>query len=359
MAYEFGYFFFYALLLAFLAQSAWIIFRVWRRRSPRRTAAINATLVVLSVLTTFVAAEGFFYFFVDTTDGAMHTLTSLRWMVRHLPQPSGTYRGRPLPGQEPAEEPRYVVAVVGDSVTYGQGVERQEDLYPSLLERRLREGGLDAVVYNLSFMGWDTFEEWRALREAAYHMPRLDLVILGQSFNDISPHAAFSPAFFVARGHLTTPPAFLEPLVRRSFLASWLYNRLVWLCFPVLREDERAIAAAHRDPAAFAAYSAELKAFKELTDELGAQLLAVAVPNCSGPWEDYPDGDIPERLVAFWRSLGVPAVSLLEDFRRYPYRRLQAGSLDGHPNALAHRIAAERILRTLVEEGLLPGGGSR
>lgn len=357
MGYEFNYFFFYALLLAFLAQSAWLAFRAWPGNSPARGAAVKAALLGLSLLAGFVGAEGYFYFFVDATDATFQQIVSYRWAVRHLPLPLGTYRGRPLPEPGTGVDHRYVVAVVGDSLTYGQGVESEADLYSSILEEKLREGGLDAVVYNISYMGWDTFAEWSALQEAAFFVPRFDAVVLGYCLNDIAPHVRFSEDYGAARKRLTTPPALLRPLVRRSLVASWLYNRYVLLTAPALGEGARTLYDGYRNPESFAGQQRDLLKFKELVDALKARLFVAIFPDTSVPWDAYPNRDIHRRLGDFWEALGVPTVDMLDDFERYPYRELHASWMDGHPNALAHRVAAERIYRMLVRESATHGNG--
>lgn len=355
MASEFNYFFFYALLLAFLAQSAWLVFRSWPGSSRARTAAIRIVLVVLSLLAAFVFAEGYFFFFVDVTDGTLLQLVSYRWRVRHLPQPPGTYRGRPLPEPGTDAGQRYVVAVVGDSVTYGQGIERAEDLYPSILEKKLRESGLDATVYNISYMGWNTFEEWNALQETKFLVPRFDVVILGYCLNDIDLHVRYSEDFWAAMKRLTTPPALLRPLVRRSFAASWLYNKYVLLTAPALNEGSRNQYEAYRNPEAFAGQRLDLLKFKGLVETLKARLFVAVLPDCTVPWDAYPNRDIHRQLSDFWKTVDVPAVDLLEDFQHYPYRELHVSRMDAHPNAIAHRIAAERIFQLLVREHAIPG----
>lgn len=358
MSPEFGYFYFYLLLLAFLAQSAWIGFRAWPAGSRARSVALRAALAGLSLLAGFVAVEGVFFFCIDVTDGHSSQLGTYRWMARHLPQPLGTYRGRPLPAPGGDAAGTFVVVVVGDSSTFGQGVARAEDLYPSLLERRLRGAGLDAAVYNVSYMGWDTFDEWRALQEAALALPRVDAVVLGFSLNDIAPHVPVPADFAAATARLASPPAALAPLVRRSLFASWLHNRWVLLTSPALRQGSRALYAGYRDPATFAALARDLDTFRALVDSLGARLFVAIFPDAAVPWEVYPNRDIHRALAGFWAGRGVPVADLLEEFERRPQRALHASWMDSHPNALAHRIAADRIAALVAGAAAVPAGGA-
>lgn len=337
-----------------LALGAWLVFSAWRRDSRLRAGAINASLVLISVLAAFVAAEGYFTFFVDITDGALVTLTGRRWAARHLPLPLGTHRGRPLRPSAPGAGRGPTVAVVGDSLTFGQGIERTEDLYPSLLERALRERGLDAEVYNISMAGWDTREEWEALGSAVIRGQDFDLVVLGYCLNDIEPYVALPPGYDEAAGRLNNPPPLVAALANRSYVVSWLYHRYVLLGSPAFKTLEREIVRSYLKPEIFARHAAELRYFKELVDSIGAHLVVVTFPHCSDPWADYPYRDVHRLLDEFWKELGVRNIDLLADFERHPYDTLQVSSLDTHPNELAHRIAAERLFGALMRDpGLL------
>jgi lysophospholipase L1-like esterase len=348
MVIEYAYFYFYALLLAFLTQSAWLVFRTWRGPSARRTRAINGTLVLLSLLATFVAAEGYFYFFVDITDGAMQTLTSRRWVDRHLPQPFGTPRGRQLGDPAAANKPAVSILVIGDSIAYGQGVKREDDLFSSILERGLREHGLDAAVFNVSRLGWHTAEEASVLQQIARDGHRFDLVVLSYCLNDIGAFVEPTPSYSEAQQRLMTPPSSVDGLVKRSFVASWLYNRSVVLTSPALKEMERRVVEAYRDPATFGMHAQELLAFKATVDAMGGRLVVVTFPHFVAPWEKYTYRDIHRGLIAFWGSLGVKDLDLLETYERYPSEGFRASSLDTHPNAFAHRLAAQRLLEELT-----------
>jgi lysophospholipase L1-like esterase len=84
------------------------------------------------------------------------------------------------------------ILVIGDSVTYGATV-GQLDTYTALLERKLRENGVDAEVINISYGGWGTDQELEALTlEGISYKP--DLVILQFATND-----PFDVAYFASR----------------------------------------------------------------------------------------------------------------------------------------------------------------
>ncbi len=106
---------------------------------------------------------------------------------------------------EKAEGVRRVVCL-GDSVTFGLGVRRDES-YPSVLQERLDALGPGVEVLNVSLMAWSTRQE-RIAYERIVRRYRPDLVILGVCLNDLQE----------LENNLTRPPAWLSGLHERSAL---------------------------------------------------------------------------------------------------------------------------------------------
>jgi hypothetical protein len=71
----------------------------------------------------------------------------------------------------------YRIVVLGDSIAAGLHVERNEDVFPPILERLLEQAGLRAEVINLAVSGYNTQQEVEMLRDKGlqYH-PDLVLV---------------------------------------------------------------------------------------------------------------------------------------------------------------------------------------
>jgi hypothetical protein len=90
------------------------------------------------------------------------------------------FRDRDVPADKPPDIFR--VVVLGDSITWGHGVE-QAERYSDVLGEALRRGGLSVEVVNLAVSGYGTDQEfllWE--REGRRYCP--DLVLLGLYEND-------------------------------------------------------------------------------------------------------------------------------------------------------------------------------
>ncbi len=103
------------------------------------------------------------------------------------------------------------ILAIGDSFTYGHGVQ-DDETYPAVLERRLRASGRDVVVLNAGVPGYSTDQSYAYfLREGAALHP--DLVLVGIHCSDISDNYE-SPLFDVIDG----------TLVRRDARRSRMYR---------------------------------------------------------------------------------------------------------------------------------------
>ncbi len=75
------------------------------------------------------------------------------------------------------------IVVLGDSIAAGLRVERFEDTFPAILERLLREQGVNAEVINLAVSGYNTQQEVETLADKGLRY-RPDLVLVAYSLTD-------------------------------------------------------------------------------------------------------------------------------------------------------------------------------
>lgn len=87
---------------------------------------------------------------------------------REIDKPSGTYR----------------ILALGDSNTFGVIVPA-EDTWTRVLERELRESGVDAEVINMAYPRWGTDNELEALRHEGVRY-RPDVIVLQFTINDLT-----------------------------------------------------------------------------------------------------------------------------------------------------------------------------
>jgi HEAT repeat protein/lysophospholipase L1-like esterase len=102
------------------------------------------------------------------------------------------------------------VVALGDSVTFGAGLEPDE-AYPQRLESVLRAEGRRVEVFNAGMIGWSTRQE-RLAYERLIRPYRPDLVLLGVCLNDIPE----------IQNNLAKPPGWLQAMHERSALVRFV-----------------------------------------------------------------------------------------------------------------------------------------
>jgi len=117
------------------------------------------------------------------------------------------------------------IVVLGDSYTMGYGVNK-EDLYLTILEKKLNDEGYTAEVINLGVSGFSNAEELITLEnEGMRYEP--DLVVLAFYQNDLKENV-YSNLFGVEDGELTRKhKEYLPKIKLRNFLYSFKVYRFL------------------------------------------------------------------------------------------------------------------------------------
>jgi lysophospholipase L1-like esterase len=266
-----------------------------------------------------------------------------------VPKPDGTYR----------------ILVLGDSFTWGIGLDVEETL-PKQLERRLRRERPDLEVINASIPGQNTTHELATLREKGLRYEP-DMVVLAYCLNDIE----FDPAVTVGADGATpaVAPAGASPAARallydptkglRGFVY-WFQLRSRFVAFLVPRVGNLLRRVGLLKSAEFSWVE---KTFQGYTDDnLGwresrgalAEMarecrerrlpLIVAIYPLFAQLHEYRGKGAHETIRSECERLGIPAVDLLGVFENRDAWEFWVNFMDGHPNAKAHGLATEALL---------------
>ena len=248
------------------------------------------------------------------------------------------------------------IGVVGDSISNGWGVQ-PDDSYGPRLERLLNmNNGVPPVeVHVFAKGGTSTFMQEEFLNQALNTPVRI--IVLGICLNDTEDWVAVNELRAWRDGLLPSKPTgWTAPLYRGSHLARWLYQK---------RQDirvNRAHIAYYRtihDPvySGHRRFVAALDHFNRRCRDAGVVFTAVLFPGLSWDLAEgrYPFQDIHTRTMKILADQDIPALDLLPAFSGMSSTRLEVmPKIDGHPNEIAHRIAAEAILEFLAEKGFVP-----
>jgi len=259
----------------------------------------------------------------------------------------------------------YRIMTVGDSFSLGRGVS-MDDIYPKRLERYLNSyGNRTGAVYeviNFSLSGQSTMDEVRTIkRRIDEFVP--DLILVGYCLND--PEDGADPKELLRvrdRFHYkrySRPPGPIGMVCKRFKIADFAVRTAFNLrakmgyrkYFLYLHSDEH--RGWHKSKEA-------LKELKELAEAKEIEILFVVFPVFIadiGP--SYPFRAVHHVVHEALEHAGLPYLDLMPYYEGHDARRLAlVPGRDPHPSEVAHRIAAEALLRELKERALVPDAGT-
>ncbi|HYY99252.1 MAG TPA: SGNH/GDSL hydrolase family protein [Pyrinomonadaceae bacterium] len=244
----------------------------------------------------------------------------------------------------PRREGEYRVTVVGDSVTFGEGVREGRDTFAKVLEASLNRGreGARARVFNFGASAYSVrvMEATLRRRMLAVEPNLVLLAIIPADFNlnrtpgvDSYGHLSDDKlSGFLARDS----PA--RPLLRKLH-ALYLLRDVI---YPLLDRGEKAEDVIGRggvpDSYSF------VKAFAEDARQSGVDCRVVLLPSQGAGF-----GRVVERL----RDDGVPFIDLSALAGEFTPEQFRASRFDRHPSALVHRRIGEALADYILEGGLM------
>ncbi|HVS18223.1 MAG TPA: SGNH/GDSL hydrolase family protein [Planctomycetota bacterium] len=249
------------------------------------------------------------------------------------------------------------IACIGDSYTFGEGVEDDRTWPAQLADElaRLRPG-LEFEVMNCGVNAYDTRQEVRALETRVLpYAP--DLVVLAFFLND----AAIRDAGEFAGHEYGRPSALYSVLTTsapvrwlrdRSRLADGLADRIVRYEYLVFLGESRSRMYSEDSPG-WRSARLELARANELCAERGAGFVVVLYPLLFRRGEHLATHAAYRTVAEACRAAGIDVLDLEPAFEGEDVDRLRVHPLDSHPNAAGHRIAARAIAEHLLAAGLV------
>ncbi len=273
-----------------------------------------------------------------------------------MPKPAGTYR----------------ILVLGDSFTWGVGLDVEETV-PKLLEAELAGQAAGPVeVVNASQSGTNTVEQWMLLRERGMkYQP--DLVLLLYNLNDIEyiPHLspepyedkAPTPVVEIDPGEDLTQYSrerglrgFILRIERHSVFVRFLVPRVGTLLRRMgLIESvefswvEKLFQGYTDDNPGWLESKRALREIAALCRAAGCRFVVGVYP-LFVELDQYKGKHVHRTIVDFCREDGIRAVDLLPVFEHTRAQSHWINFLDSHPNAAAHRAVAAALLPVVREQ---------
>lgn len=233
-----------------------------------------------------------------------------------------------------AEEPPQGVsrlAVLGDSVTFGDGLEPDET-WTRGLEAALDEAGPGVEVMNVALLGWSTRQQRLAWERIARRY-RPSHALLAVCLNDVPE----------LQNNLSRP----HPMLARLFRASALVRLLVGAEDREIASVEELFVAPEpeRVRAGWERFFAEVRALRDTAKADGAAFGLVVFPFRFQLEPDAPPPRAQQRLLAFCASEGIACHDLLPDLA--PLGPSAFHDYD-HPSVEGARLVARALATSAV-----------
>lgn len=246
------------------------------------------------------------------------------------------------------QDGRLRIAMLGDSFTYGEGVERKE-AFCHLVGEQLSQavpGGV--LTMNLGYPGTAPADQLVLYRELAPALTPAYVVhvLYLNDLEDVHTHAALERIYALRDG---------DVWLRGSRVLHYAQKQVRYrLAMRETLDFYRGGRRSAEREAAWQRLAADVAAVKAAVEEGGAVYCLVL-----HPWlfrlSDYPLEAEHERMARLAARMGVEFLDLLELFRGRDARALRISDVNEHPNAAAHAMTAERLTRFLLDEVLRPG----
>lgn len=263
-----------------------------------------------------------------------------------MPDPSRSLQERTVTGKKPGV---FRVSVVGDSFTFGPNMQLA-DTFPKKLEGflNLNNDGAPAEVLNRGHSGYSTVNEVDVVKKTLGESP--DLVILEITLNDAEPHILSAKE----RREL-----FEAPYLSSKFFRVW--SSLGFLLGRLHNNKSRNAYIEYHSKFFFKeetsqAFVGAIHSMHEMCKSKNVPMAVVLFPLFDFPInERYPFLKVHSQIESLVKAEKLPFLDLRAAYQSIPHERLQViPGQDSHPNEIAHRIAAERLLAFLVQNNFVP-----
>lgn len=331
--YLLDYIFWWVLFLSVVVHT-WCFFRFFPHKRHPRAALVLGNVLVFATMLGAVAlfAESYLRFYSVRTDAFGVSLPARRWFFLYTDLNSLGYRDPEW--KEAKADGVLRIAFVGDSFTYGWGIEKPADRFGDRVAAR-SSGRIESL--NVAKPGWGTRDMAKPVVEMIERFG-VDEVVYCHVPNDIEPHVPIIAEFDPTR---PPEPRLINP--DSSPLLDYLYRRVYLPRVPSVRRYFDWLAKGYADPQVWELQTRSLGELAAACRQRGVLLRVVLLPYIATNGDSFSTARVHRQVADFLQSQGVETLDLAPAIAGIPPGRLVVNALDPHPNTEAHRIFAERI----------------
>lgn len=334
------------LWLTFLVAGASALLGLRRRRKAqhRSLRGVHALLSLVTFLAGLSVVELYFALCCDVSDSLNMTNISQRWTKRHVRLNPQGFRDRKPFSKETGGRRR--IAFLGDSFTFGQGVNNNEDRFSDCLARELeqtRPGQFE--VSNLGVQGAGLPQLNSIIEKAISEKYPMEVVVYVVCLNDIDRY--YSDIAQLYQRMEPSRPSFF--LFRDTYFFNLLYIHAQQFTIPELRLY-RSMLLRWYDGEEWTRMQQGLRHLRDTCRSANVDLRIAIFPLISNLGPDNSFREVHKQIAAYSRELGLRTLDLEPVLEPHAHTGLAASFFDEHPSARAHRLAADALRESLLSD---------
>lgn len=320
---------------------AYCFFRFFSRKRPRLRLILGNVIVGACMLATVgIVAETYLRFLSIRTDSFGVTMPARRWFAMYVDLNSRSCRDVEWTLEKPEGVRR--IAFVGDSYTYGWGIEDPADRFTDIIQQRFDERAPGSVeVMNVAIPGWDTGEQVEPVRDLI-ELYDVDEVVLCYVPNDIEK--ILPP---LGEDDPTKPPEPSFMRVDMSAVFEYFYYRLAPRFAPTVKNYHDWLAEGYADQELSRKQQARLGTMIGACKEQDVAFRAVLLPFLVTGGQKFDTPSMQAHLKKIFDAHEIESVDVWPALSGERPGRLIVNSLDAHPNERAHALIADSIWQAL------------
>jgi hypothetical protein len=316
----------------------WCFFRFFPRLRWPKSRLVLGNILVFAALLSVVGLVGETYvrFLVVETDSYGASLVSKRWFTIYPKLNSLYCRDKEwAEGKQPGLRR---IAFVGDSFTYGWGINDAGDRFTDIIQARFDAQSPGKVeVMNVAWSGWGTGDHINAVHDMIQDYA-VDEIVLCHLPNDIDSLLPVPPEF-----DPKLPPRSSYINIDTSYLLNYLYHRVFAPFSRGVNSYWDWLAAGYIDPAIWARQEGQFDKILELCRTHNVRLRVVLLPFLKTSGQRYDALAVQNKVQAYFEGRGIEVVDLLPTIAHKDAKALVVNSHDPHPNEVANRLFADAI----------------
>ena len=303
---------------------------------------LSLLFTILIIILTYALFEAYFRYVYDASDGLGFLKVNERWRNRHVVYNNYFMRDKNFDVNK--KEGIVRIGILGDSITFGGGIENINDRFSNILEKKLKDSGHNVEVYNLGKPGYDTEGEIQVY-EGIKNL-NFDIIVWEYFLNDIQLLGKSTGTPIIVKNSKTGKLA--QFLSEKSFLFDFLYWRTSQRYNKTLGELRNADLERYHDADQLKLHQQEISAFLKNLHKENKKVMIIIFPFLYFLGQYYPAEDVHEIMSNHFKQNEVEVIDLKGYLKGNNGRDLWASEFDSHPNEYVHKIAASKLYEKIL-----------